>query len=84
MWKRDRMMAFSQSGTIRSGVSIIGNVLETTLGLKGTIKVMDLKGLVGSSGAFILKNLLIDNGSGKMIGNSSIKQDWCEDKNNSS
>lgn len=65
--------------TIRSGVSLIGDILKTTLGPKGSMKVIHGRETsVTNDGAFILKNLLIDSASAKIIANSSISQDWEE------
>lgn len=65
--------------TIKSGVSLIGDILKTTLGPKGNLKVIHGKETsVTNDGAFILKNLLIDSASAKIIANSSISQDWEE------
>lgn len=65
--------------TIRNGVGLIGDILKTTLGPKGGLKVIHGKETaITNDGAFILKNLLIDSASAKIIINSSIYQDWEE------
>lgn len=62
--------------TIRAGVSLIGDILKSTLGPKGCMKIMQGKDTaVTNDGAFILKNLLIDSASARIIANSSINQD---------
>ncbi|ELA42379.1 uncharacterized protein VICG_00478 [Vittaforma corneae ATCC 50505] len=65
--------------TIRSGINLVGDILKTTLGPKGSLKVIHGKETsVTNDGAFILKNLMIDSASAKIIINSSINQDWEE------
>lgn len=65
--------------TIRNGVGLIGDILKTTLGPRGCLKVIHGKDTaVTNDGAFILKNLLIDSGSAKIIINSSMNQEWEE------
>lgn len=65
--------------TIRNGVNLVGDILKTSLGPKGTLKVLHGKETsVTNDGAFILKNLLIDSASAKIVINSSINQDWEE------
>lgn len=65
--------------TIRNGVKLVGEILKTTLGPKGCLKVIHGKDTsITNDGAFILKNLLIDSASAKIIINSSISQDWEE------
>jgi T-complex protein 1 subunit beta len=65
--------------TIKAGAHIIGEILKSTLGPKGSLKVLTGKNLsVTNDGAFILKNLQIDSASAKIIINSSINQDWEE------
>ncbi|KAM0679635.1 T-complex protein 1 subunit beta [Glugoides intestinalis] len=65
--------------TIRNGVNLIGDILKTTLGPKGCMKVIHGKETsVTNDGAFILKNLLIDSASARILINSSINQDWEE------
>jgi T-complex protein 1 subunit beta len=65
--------------SIRNGVKLIGEILKTTLGPKGCLKVIHGKETsITNDGAFILKNLLIDSASAKIIINSSISQDWEE------
>lgn len=65
--------------TIRNGVNLIGDILKTTLGPRGCLKVIHGKETsVTNDGAFILKNLLIDSASAKILINSSINQDWEE------
>lgn len=65
--------------TIKNGVNLIGEILKTTLGPKGSLKVIHGKETsITNDGAFILKNLLIDSASAKILINSSINQDWEE------
>jgi len=65
--------------TIRNGVGLVGDILKTTLGPKGSLKVIHGKETsVTNDGAFILKNLLIDSASARIIINSSVNQDWQE------
>jgi len=64
---------------IKSGVNLIGDIMKTVLGPKGSLKVIQGKETsVTNDGAFILKNLLIDSASAKIIINSSINQDFEE------
>lgn len=65
--------------TILAGTDMIGDILRTTLGPRGMLKM--LKGQstnVTNDGAFILKNLMIDSSSARVLVNSSIGQDWEE------
>lgn len=65
--------------TIRNGVNLIGEILKSTLGSKGSLKVLHGKETsITNDGAFILKNLLIDSPSARIIINSSMSQDWEE------
>lgn len=65
--------------TIRSGVTVIGDILKSTLGPRGSLKMLQGKKLIVSNdGACILKNLLIENASSKIVINSSVNQDWEE------
>ncbi|KAK6090513.1 hypothetical protein P3W45_000610 [Vairimorpha bombi] len=67
--------------TILSGTDLVGDILKTTLGPKGMLKILkgDGKGLnITNDGAFILKNLQIDSASARILINSSIGQDWEE------
>lgn len=65
--------------TIKNGVNLIGEIMKTTLGPRGCLKVLQGKDTsVTNDGAFILKNLLIDSASAKIIINSSINQDFEE------
>lgn len=65
--------------TIRNGVTLIGDILKSTLGPRGCLKVLHGKETsITNDGAFILKNLLIDSASAKIIINSSMNQDWEE------
>lgn len=65
--------------SIRNGVRLVGDILKTTLGPKGCLKVIHGKETsITNDGAFILKNLLIDSASAKIIISSSISQDWEE------
>lgn len=62
--------------TIRAGATIIGDILKSTLGPKGSLKILQGKETsVTNDGAFILKNLLIDSASARIIANSSMNQD---------
>lgn len=65
--------------TIRNGTNLIGDIMKTTLGPKGCLKVLHGKETsVTNDGAFILKNLLIDSASAKIIVNGSVNQDFEE------
>lgn len=62
--------------TIQAGAGIIGDILKSTLGPKGALKILQGKETaVTNDGAYILKNLLIDSASARIIANSSISQD---------
>ncbi|KAI4291943.1 T-complex protein 1 subunit beta [Pancytospora philotis] len=62
--------------TIKSGVALIGDILKSTLGPRGSMKILQgRETAVTNDGAFILKNLLIDSASARIIANSSINQD---------
>ncbi|ORD98137.1 TCPB [Hepatospora eriocheir] len=64
---------------IEKGVNVLFNILKTTLGPHGALKI--LKGrdnIVTNDGATILQNLLIDSPSAKMIIDSSKSQDFEE------
>ncbi|CAD27020.1 T COMPLEX PROTEIN 1 BETA SUBUNIT [Encephalitozoon cuniculi GB-M1] len=65
--------------TILAGTDIVGDILKTTLGPKGMLKM--LKGQhvnVTNDGAFILNNLMIDSPSARILIGSSTGQDWEE------
>ena len=65
--------------SIRSGVTIVGDILKSTLGPKGSLKLLQGKKLIVSNdGACILKNLLIESASSKILIISSVNQDWQE------
>lgn len=65
--------------TIIAGTNMIGDILKTTLGPKGMLKMLKGQTLnVTNDGAFILKNLVIDSSSARILINSSIGQDWEE------
>ncbi|KAI5169108.1 T-complex protein 1 subunit beta [Pancytospora epiphaga] len=61
---------------IRAGFTLIGDILKSTLGPRGSLKVMQGKETaITNDGAFILKNLLIDSVSARIIASSSVSQD---------
>jgi T-complex protein 1 subunit beta len=66
--------------TILAGTDLVGEILRTTLGPKGMLKM--LKGETGTSitndGAFVLKNLLVDSPAARILVDSSAGQDWEE------
>lgn len=65
--------------TIKNGVVVIGDILKTTLGPKGSMKILQGKDIaITNDGAHILKNLLIDSSSARIMVNSSVNQDWEE------
>lgn len=67
--------------TILSGTNLICDILKSTLGPKGMLKIMQGNGKnlnITNDGAFILKNLQIDSASAKILINSSVGQDWEE------
>lgn len=65
--------------TILAGTDMIGDILKTTLGPKGMLKMLKGQSLnVTNDGAFILKNLVIDSASARILIDSSIGQDWEE------
>lgn len=65
--------------SIKNGVLLVGDIMKSTLGPKGCMKVIQGKETsVTNDGAFILKNLVIDSASAKIIINSSINQDFEE------
>jgi len=65
--------------SIRAGVSFLNEILKTTLGPKSSLKLLQGKNVaVSNDGAFILKNLLIDNAAARIIASSSISQDTDE------
>lgn len=65
--------------TIKAGVYLIADILKSTLGPKGSLKILQGKDTsVTNDGAFIPKNLLIDSPSAKIIANCSITQDGDE------
>lgn len=68
------------NATIYSGIELINSVLRTTLGPKGSYKVMDAgnKIYITNDGATILKNLVIDNPAAKLLIDASVSQDWEE------
>lgn len=62
--------------TIKAGVTIIGDIMKSTLGPRGALKILQgRETAVTNDGAFILKNLLIDSASARIIASSSISQD---------
>ncbi|ADM12178.1 T complex protein 1 subunit beta [Encephalitozoon intestinalis ATCC 50506] len=65
--------------TILAGTDIVGDILKTTLGPKGMLKMLKGQSVhVTNDGAFILKNLMIDSPSARILINSSTGQDWEE------
>lgn len=62
--------------TIKAGVTLIRDILKSTLGPMGALKILQGKETaVTNDGAYILKNLLIDSPSAKIIVSSSTSQD---------
>lgn len=62
--------------TIKAGVSLINEIMRGVLGPKGALKILQGKETaITNDGAYILKNLLIDSPSARIIANSSINQD---------
>ncbi|KAG5858774.1 T complex protein 1 subunit beta [Encephalitozoon hellem] len=65
--------------TIIAGTDIVGDILKTTLGPKGMLKMLKGQSVnVTNDGAFILKNLMIDSPSARILIDSSTGQDWEE------
>lgn len=67
--------------TILAGTNLIGDILKTTLGPKGMLKVLkgETKQLnVTNDGAFILKDLQIDSAAARILINASVGQDFEE------
>lgn len=66
--------------TIYTGIEIINNIVRTTLGPKGSYKLLDTgsKISITNDGATILKNLVIDNPAAKILIDASVSQDWEE------
>lgn len=66
--------------TLKAGSELMGSILQTTLGPKGALKIMQgpQSVTVTNDGATILKNLVIDNPASKILINASISQDWEE------
>ncbi|EPR77775.1 T complex protein 1 subunit beta [Spraguea lophii 42_110] len=63
-----------------SGTTLVGDILKSTLGPKGMVKLLTTgkEITVTNDGATILKNLIINSASAKLIINSSVSQDWEE------
>ncbi|KAF7683074.1 T-complex protein 1 subunit beta [Astathelohania contejeani] len=66
--------------TLLAGVSLIGDIIKTTLGPSGMLKTLvnENKIMVTNDGATILKNLRIDSATAKMLINASVGQDSYE------
>ncbi|KAF9763592.1 T-complex protein 1 subunit beta [Nosema granulosis] len=67
--------------TILAGTNLIGDILKTTLGPKGMLKVLkgETKQLnITNDGAFILKDLQIDSAAARILINASVGQDFEE------
>lgn len=66
--------------TINSGTKLIYEIIKSTLGPSGMTKLLTCgsKIKVTNDGATILKNLLIDSASARILIESSIGQDWEE------
>ena len=65
---------------LKAGTELISSILQTTLGPKGALKMMQgpQSVTVTSDGATILKNLVVDNPAAKILVDASISQDWEE------
>jgi T-complex protein 1 subunit beta len=66
--------------TILAGTDLIGEILRSTLGPKGMLKMLrgESEMSVTNDGAFVLKNLLVDSAAARILVDSSIGQDWEE------
>ncbi|KAH9411692.1 TCP-1/cpn60 chaperonin [Ordospora pajunii] len=65
--------------TILAGTDMIAEILKTTLGPKGMLKMLKGQNVsVTNDGAFILKNLMIDSASARILVDCSVGQDWEE------
>lgn len=68
--------------TILAGTNLILNILSSTLGPSGNMKIMTNNThknmIVSNDGATILKNLLVDSPSAQLLINTSISQDKAE------
>lgn len=65
--------------TIKAGAALIAEIMKSTLGPKGALKVLHGRETsVTNDGATILKNLQIDSPSARIIASSSIAQDTDE------
>lgn len=66
--------------TLKAGTELVKSILQTTLGPKGMLKMMQGPNsvTVTSDGATILKNLVVDNPAAKILIDSSMSQDWEE------
>ncbi|EOB12444.1 T-complex protein 1 subunit beta [Nosema bombycis CQ1] len=67
--------------TILAGTNLIGDILKSTLGPKGMLKILkgDSNNLsVTNDGASILKDLQIDSASARILINASVGQDFEE------
>ncbi len=61
---------------IKAGTNLIVDILQSTLGPKGSLKILQGKDTsVTNDGAFILKNLQIKNPGANIIASASIAQD---------
>ncbi|KAL6122576.1 hypothetical protein NUSPORA_00343 [Nucleospora cyclopteri] len=64
---------------IKSGTNILLEIMKTTLGPKGSMKILQGKeNAITNDGAYILNNLLIESPSARILIDSSIAQDFEE------
>lgn len=64
---------------IKAGTSLLLDIIKTTLGPKGALKILQGRETsITNDGAFILKNLQIDNPGARILVSSSIAQDHDE------
>lgn len=62
--------------SIKAGVVLINDIMKSVLGPNGALKIIQGKDTaVTNDGAYVMKNLLVDSPSARIIANSSIKQD---------
>jgi T-complex protein 1 subunit beta len=66
--------------TFSMGTGMIGEIVGTTLGPRGMLKILqhEDKISVSNDGATILKNLKIDSPTARILINASVSQDWEE------
>ncbi|KAF7701594.1 T-complex protein 1 subunit beta [Cucumispora dikerogammari] len=66
---------------IYTGTEIIGNIASSILGPKGSLKLISHPNgniSISNDGATVLKNLLIDHPTSRMLIDASVNQDWEE------